>query len=288
MKVWLDGKLVDKQDAKLSVFDHGTLYGDGVFEGIRVYSGRIFQTRAHMDRLCQSADAIRLKIPYSKKALVDATYETLRANNRQDAYVRMVVTRGEGGLGLNPNKCPRASAYIIVDSIELFPRELYETGMPVIIAKTVRTSASMLSPKIKSLNYLNNIMAKMECNDAGVSEALMLNEKGNVCEGSGDNLFVVKSGTLITPPESAGILMGVTRAVVMKLAGQLGIPLAEKDLTPQEVCSADECFLTGSAAEIIAVNRIDGKAVGAGVAGPITRKLTVAFHEFIRTPEASE
>lgn len=288
MKIWLDGKLVGKQDAKLSVFDHGTLYGDGVFEGIRAYSGRIFQTRAHMDRLFESAEAIRLNIPYTKQELVDATYETLRANNRQDAYIRMVVTRGEGGLGLNPNKCPRASVFIIVDSIELYPRDLYENGMPVIIAKTIRTSASMLNPKIKSLNYLNNIMAKMECNDAGVSEAIMLNEAGNVCECTGDNLFVVKGGSLVTTPESAGILMGVTRAVVMQLALRMGIVMVEKDLTPDEVRSADECFLTGTAAEIIAVTKIDGILVGDGKVGPMTRKLSNAFHEFIRMPEASQ
>jgi branched-chain amino acid aminotransferase len=286
MKVWLNGKLVEKRSAKLSVFDHGTLYGDGVFEGIRVYGGKIFQTKAHIDRLFRSAEVIRLAIPYTKQQLIDATYRTLRANRRSDAYVRMAVTRGEGTLGLNPNKCPKPSVFIIVDSIELYPPEMYETGMPVIVAKTIRTSPRSLNPAAKTLNYLNNILAKIECVNAGASEAIMLNEHGNVAEATGDNVFIVKDGRLITPPASAGILMGVTRAVVMKLAGRLGIAMEEKDFAPDALYAADECFMTGTAAEVIAVTRIDGRTIGGGQAGPVTRKLMAAFREFIRSPEA--
>ena len=286
MKVWLNGRLVEKRSAKLSVFDHGTLYGDGVFEGIRVYGGKIFQTKAHIDRLFRSAEVIRLAIPYTKQQLIDATYRTLRANRRSDAYVRMAVTRGEGTLGLNPNKCPKPSVFIIVDSIELYPPEMYETGMPVIVAKTIRTSPRSLNPAAKTLNYLNNILAKIECVNAGASEAVMLNEHGNVAEATGDNVFIVKDGRLITPPASAGILMGVTRAVVMKLAGRLGIAMEEKDFAPDALYAADECFMTGTAAEVIAVTRIDGKPVGSGHPGPVTRKLMAAFREFIRSPEA--
>jgi len=286
MKVWLNGRLVEKRSAKLSVFDHGTLYGDGVFEGIRVYGGKIFQTKAHIDRLFRSAEVIRLAIPYTKQQLIDATYRTLRANRRSDAYVRMAVTRGEGTLGLNPNKCPKPSVFIIVDSIELYPPEMYETGMPVIVAKTIRTSPRSLNPAAKTLNYLNNILAKIECVNAGASEAVMLNEHGNVAEATGDNVFIVKDGRLITPPASAGILMGVTRAVVMKLAGRLGIAMEEKDFAPDALYAADECFMTGTAAEVIAVTRIDGRTIGGGQAGPVTRKLMAAFREFIRLPEA--
>ena len=286
MKVWLNGRLVEKRSAKLSIFDHGTLYGDGVFEGIRVYGGKIFQTKAHIDRLFRSAEVIRLAIPYTKQQLIDATYRTLRANRRSDAYVRMAVTRGEGTLGLNPNKCPKPSVFIIVDSIELYPPEMYETGMPVIVAKTIRTSPRSLNPAAKTLNYLNNILAKIECVNAGASEAIMLNEHGNVAEATGDNVFIVKDGRLITPPASAGILMGVTRAVVMKLAGRLGIAMEGKDFAPDALYAADECFMTGTAAEVIAVTRIDGRTIGGGQAGPVTRKLMAAFREFIRSPEA--
>ena len=286
MNIWMNGRLVEKRSAKLSVFDHGTLYGDGVFEGIRVYSGRIFQGKAHLDRLFNSAATIRLKIPYTKQALVDATYETLHANKRTDAYMRMVVTRGEGTLGLNPDKCLRPNTFIIVDTIDLYPREMYEKGLPVIIARTVRTAPRMLSPAVKSLNYLNNILAKIECLDAGVAEAIMLNDQGNVAEATGDNVFIVKGGRLITPPPSAGILLGVTRGVVVELARKLHIPLEEKDFGRADLYQADECFLTGTAAEVVPVSNVDGRPIGDGQPGPVTRKLMVAFHEFIRAPEA--
>jgi len=285
MKVWVNGELVDKQQAALSVYDHGTLYGDGVFEGIRSYGGNVFQFPAHLDRLFCSAEQIRLTMPYSRQELTDATYEALRANDITDGYVRMVVTRGPGTLGLDPNKCPRPSAFVIADQIALYPEEMYENGMPVIIAKTVRMSANMINPRVKSLNYLNNILAKTECIDAGVPEALMLNARGNLAEATGDNVFIVKDGQVVTPPAEAGILLGVTRAVVLHLCGKLGVDAAERDVTPGELYQADECFLTGTAAEVIAVTRIDGATLGDGKAGPVTRKLLAAFREFIRSGE---
>ncbi|MFB3891868.1 MAG: branched-chain-amino-acid transaminase [Phycisphaerae bacterium] len=286
MKIWMDGKLVDKARAKVSVFDHGVLYGDGVFEGIRAYGGRIFQVHAHIDRLIASAASIRLKMPYGKAALIKAIRATMKANKLADCYIRLVITRGEGTLGLNPFKCRRPCVFCIADQIELYPKAMYDNGMPAIIAKTLRTSATMLNPSIKSLNYLNNIMAKIECIDAGVSEAIMLNADGNVAEATGDNIFAVLGGRLVTPPVSAGFLIGITRSVVIRLAGKLGIPLDERDIKPDELLAADEVFMTGTAAEVIGVSRINGKAIGAGKVGPITRRLMEAFHEFTRSPEA--
>jgi branched-chain amino acid aminotransferase len=281
MKVWLNGELVDSEDAKLTVYDHGTLYGDGVFEGIRVYGGRIFQCQAHVDRLFTSAKAIRLAIPYTKQEIVDAMYETVRANGAGAEYIRLVVTRGVGTLGLSPFKCPQPNVYVIADQIALYPPEMYESGMAVIIAKTVRTSARMLDPGIKSLNYLNNILAKIEAIDAGVAEAIMLNEHGNVAECTGDNIFLVEDGRVVTPPLSAGILPGITRGVVIFLARQVGVPLAEEDMPPERLQRATECFLTGTAAEVIAVTKIDGRTVGDGKVGPVTQKLCAAFREYI-------
>ena len=286
MKVWLDGELVDKEDAKLTVFDHGTLYGDGVFEGIRIYDGKIFQCASHIDRLFASAEAISLKIPYDKQKLIDAMHQTLQVNGIGDGYIRLVVTRGAGTLGLGPDKCPNPSVFIIADQVALYPPRMYEDGLAVIVAKTVRTSARMLNPAIKSMNYLNNILAKIEAIDAGAIEAVMLNEAGNVCECTGDNIFIVKGGRVTTPPPDAGILIGVTRGVVIELAGRLGIDLAEETVTLAQLRDADECFLTGTAAEVIPVTRIDGRAVGDGKAGPITERLHAAFHEFIRSDEA--
>ena len=281
MKIWLNGKLVDRKDAKLTVFDHGTLYGDGVFEGIRIYGGKIFQCQAHVDRLFDSAKAIRLAIPYTKQELTDAMYETLKANGVADGYIRLAVTRGEGTLGLSPFKCPSPNVFIIAGQIVLYPEEMYQHGMAVIIARTIRTSPRMLPPWVKSMNYLNNIMAKIEAIDAGVAEAIMLNEDGNVAECTGDNIFIVKDGHVATPPVEAGILAGITRKVVMRLADKLGIPLAEKDITVEQLYAADECFLTGTAAEVIAVTRVDGKTIGDGKVGPVTRKLLAAFREYI-------
>jgi len=281
MKVWMNGGLVDEKDAKLSVWDHGTLYGDGVFEGIRIYGGRIFESQAHIDRLYESARHIRLAIPYTKQELVDALYETLRANGLVDGYVRLVVTRGEGTLGLNPFKCANPSVVIIADQIALYPKEMYENGMAVIIAKTLRTASSMLSPSVKSLNYLNNIMAKIEAIDAGVAEAIMLNVEGNAAECTGDNIFIVKDGQAITPPPEAGMLIGITRGLVISLAGKLGIALAERNIKPEDIYAADECFLTGSAAEVIAVTKVDSEPIGDGKVGPITKRLLRAYREYI-------
>jgi len=286
MKVWLNGELVEKAEAKLSVFDHGVLYGDGVFEGIRVYDGKVFQCEAHIERLFNSAREIRLAIPYTKQEIAEAVRETLEANDVADGYVRLVVTRGEGTLGLNPFKCPAPTVFVIADQIVLYPQEMYAKGMAVIIARTARTSARMLKPSIKSLNYLNNIMAKIEAIDAGVAEAIMLNEAGNVAECTGDNVFIVKDGRLITPPLEAGILGGITRAVVLKLAGENGIPAVEEDVDPDRLYAADEVFLTGTAAEVIAVTRVDGRIIGDGKPGPITGRLLAAFREFIRSGEA--
>jgi len=281
MKIWLDGSLVDESDAKISVLDHGTLYGDGVFEGIRVYGGKIFEVRAHIERLFVSADKIRLDIPYDRQAIIDAMYETLAANGLKDAYIRLVVTRGAGTLGLNPFRCSEPSVYIIAGQIALYPPELYDSGMAVIIAKTVRTSPTMLDPSVKSLNYLNNIIAKIEAIDAGVEEAVMLNVHGNVAECTGDNLFLVNDGQVQTPPTSAGVLVGVTRGVVIRLAGELGIPLVEADITPDVLYQADECFLTGTAAEVIAVTKVDDRTIGTGKVGPVTTRLMKAFRDYI-------
>ena len=286
MKVWLNGQVLDKDDAKLSVYDHATLYGDGVFEGIRIYGGKIFQSEAHLNRLFDSAKHIRLAIPCTKQELHEAMTETIRADERTDGYIRLVVTRGAGTLGLSPFKCPSPTVFIIVDDILLYPREMYEDGMAVIIAKTVRISPQMLDPRVKSLNYLNNILAKIEAVDAGVPEALMLNARGNIAEGTGENVFIVSDGEVITPPREAGMLVGVTRGIVIHLARRLALPLVEKDIRPDDLYAADECFLTGTAAEVIAVTRIDGTPIGGGKVGPIARRLMAAFREFIAAGEA--
>ena len=281
MKVWLNGKLVDRKNAKLSVYDHGTLYGDGVFEGLRIYNGQVFQAQAHIDRLFDSAKHIRLAIPYTKQELIDGMHEAIAATDRRDGYIRLVVTRGEGNLGLSPFQCATPTVFIIADTIALYPPEMYEQGMAVIIAKTIRTSATMLSPAVKSLNYLNNIMAKIEAIDAGVAEAIMLNDQGDVAECTGDNLFIVKDGQVATPPLEAGMLVGITRGVVMQLARDHGIGVQERRIAPQDLYDADECFLTGTAAEVISVTRVDGRVIGDGKAGPVTRKLLAAFRQFI-------
>ncbi len=285
MKVWLNGQLVDKSKAKITVMDHGTLYGDGVFEGIRAYNGSIFQCQAHIDRLFDSARAIRLAIPYTKQELINAMAEALEANGVSDGYIRLVVTRGEGTLGLSPNKCQAPNTFIIADQIALYPEQMYRDGLAVIIAKTVRTAPSMLKPSVKSLNYLNNIMAKIEAIDAGVIEAIMLNDQGNVAECTGDNIFIVVDGKLVTPSTSAGILAGITRAVVLELGERLGLSPVERDMTREDVYAADECFLTGTAAEVIPVTKVDGKTIGSGSPGPATLKLLAAFREFIASGE---
>lgn len=257
MQVYLNGKLVAKEDAKISVFDHGTLYGDGVFEGLRSYNGRIFKLEEHIDRLLDSAKAIMLNIPLSKKELTDAVISTVRANDIHDGYVRLVVTRGTGDLGLDPRKCPIPSVFIIADKITLYPEELYQNGMEIITVPTRRNIPEALNPCIKSLNYLNNIMAKIEAIHGGVHEALMLNSEGYVTECTGDNIFIVKNGTLLTPPTWVGALKGITRDTAMEIARKNGIGVNEEVLTRYDLYTADECFLTGTAAEIIPVIKID-------------------------------
>ncbi len=285
MKVWMNGKLVDKAQARLTVFDHALLYGDGVFEGIRAYGGRIFKCSAHMDRLFASAETIRLTIPRSRQEIIDGMYQTMQANGVVDGYIRLVVTRGPGTLGLDAHVCHDPTVFIIADQVALYPPELYQKGMAVIIAKTHRTSPSMLPPAVKSLNYLNNILAKIEAVDAGVAEALMLNVEGDVAEATGDNVFIVRGGTVITPPPEAGILIGVTRQVVMDLCGKLNIPLREKRISVEQLLGAEECFLTGTAAEVIAVTRVDDRVIGSGKAGPVTLRLLEAFRALIRSGE---
>lgn len=280
--IWIDGALLPKQEAKISVYDHGLLYGDGVFEGIRAYNGKIFEKTAHLQRLYDSARAIRLTIPYSPEQLAAALEEVLAANKARDAYIRLVVTRGVGYLGISPVNCARPTVFIIADTIQMYPEEMYQNGMAIITASTIRNHPNSLSPKIKSLNYLNNILAKWEAVDAGVPEAVMLNHLGYVCECTGDNIFIVKDNTLITPAEESGILVGVTRQVVIDLAHSAGIPVKEINLTRYDLYTAHECFLTGTGAEIIPVTSIDKRLISGGKVGPITRKLTAAFHRKVR------
>ncbi len=282
MKVFIDGKYYPERDAKISVFDHGLLYGDGVFEGIRVYHGRVFKLREHLDRLFCSAKALLLDIPLSHAQMTRAVVETCRVNRLRNGYVRLVVTRGVGTLGLNPNRCKRPSVIIIAGSIQLYPPELYARGMEIVTVPTTRNHHNAVNPAIKSLNYLNNILAKIEANIAGVEEAVMLNAEGFVAECTGDNLFIVKGGQLLTPPLSAGALYGITRATVMDLAREAGLPVVETNLTRYDLFNADECFLTGSAAEIMPVVKVDGRTIGSGQPGPVTRQLTERYHALTR------
>jgi branched-chain amino acid aminotransferase len=277
----MNGKLVDKADAKVSVYDHGFLYGDGVFEGIRIYSGRVFRHREHIDRLYDSARSIALEIPMSREAMMRAVEDTVRANNKHDGYIRLVVSRGPGNLGLDPRKC-EPQIIIIVDDISLYPNELYENGLEVITASTIRNHPNAVNPRIKSLNYLNNILAKIEAIRAGCLEAIMLNIKGEIAECTGDNLFLVKRGVLKTPPTEAGILEGITRSVVLDIARGADIPTSEAPLTRHDVYTADECFLTGTAAEVIAVVKVDGRPIGSGKPGPITGQLRKKFQQIVR------
>jgi branched-chain amino acid aminotransferase len=282
LKIWLDGKHVDQADAKISVYDHGLLYGDGVFEGIRVYNGKIFESDAHFRRLYESALAIRLTIPYPPAELVAATEQTFKLNGFTDCYVRLVVTRGVGNLGLAPNKCKTPSVFIIADLIELYPKEMYQNGMAIITASVIRNHPNALSPRIKSLNYLNNILAKIEAIDAGVPEAVMLNHEGNVSECTADNIFIIKNGVVFTPTTYDGILEGVTRKVIIELCAEHGIQCVEKTLQKHDLYVADEFFLTGSGAEVIPVTKLDGRPIGPGTPGPVTRKLIEAFHRHVR------
>lgn len=282
-KVYIDGKLYAKEDAKISVYDHGLLYGDGVFEGIRSYGGRVFRLQQHLDRLWDSAKAIWLTIPISKEEMAKAVEDTLRVNGIQDGYIRLVVTRGAGTLGLDPNRCSHPQVIIITDHIALYPDELYRKGLEIVTVSTVRNHPAALSPRIKSLNYLNNILAKIEGLQAGCIEALMLNHKGEVAECTGDNFFVVRKGKLLTPPCEASILEGVTRDAVIELAREAEIPFQEAALTKHDVYIADECFLTGTAAEVVPVVKVDSRPIGDGLPGPVTRLLMERFHKLARS-----
>lgn len=283
-KIYLNGKLLDKEQAVVSVYDHGLLYGDGVFEGIRVYSNRVFKLEEHIARLYESARAIRLTIPMTQADMIRAVNETVAVNQlpNGDGYIRLVITRGAGSLGLDIRRTSNPQVIIIVDTISLYPEEMYEQGMAIITASTIRNHPAAVSPRIKSLNYLNNILAKIEGTDAGFQEALMLNHKGDVAECTGDNIFIVKNGVLKTPPTDAGILEGVTRNVVMELARAAGIPVEEPTLQRHDLYVADECFLTGTAAEVIPVVKLDGRPIGEGTPGPITRQLRRRFQEYVR------
>lgn len=282
MKVYLDGKLVDKEQAVVSVFDHGLLYGDGVFEGIRVYGGKVFLLKEHIDRLYESAKAIRLTIPVSPTQMIQATKETVAANGIGDGYIRLVVTRGAGSLGLDIRKTSHPQVIIIADTITLYPDEIYQNGMNLVTASTIRNHPAALPARIKSLNYLNNILAKIEGTDAGTVEALMLNHKGEVAECTGDNIFILKNGVLKTPSPDAGILEGITRNAVLRLARESGIPTQETTLIRHDLYVADEMFLTGTAAEVVPVVSLDGRKIGDGRPGPITRRLLELFHDFTR------
>jgi branched-chain amino acid aminotransferase len=283
MKIFIDGKLQNEHNAKISVFDHGLLYGDGVFEGIRAYNGRVFKLKEHIDRLFYSAKAILLEIPMTPAVLMKATLATIRANKLRDAYIRLVVTRGVGNLGLNPRSCKAPTVIIIVGKIQVYPAELYARGMEIVTVPTVRNLHSALNPAIKSLNYLNNILAKIEANNAGVEEAVMLNSEGFVAECTADNLFIIKNGELFTPPLSAGALYGITRGTVMELAAQSGMKVTEPNLTRYDLFNADECFLTGTGAEIMPVIKIDGRLIGTGKPGPHTSKLIGAYKALVHS-----
>jgi len=285
LKVYINGTLYDKEDAKISVYDHGLLYGDGVFEGIRSYGGKVFRLEEHLDRLWNSAKAIWLQIPISKEQMAQGIEETLKENGIEDGYIRVVVTRGSGTLGLDPNRCSDPQVVIITDYISLYPDELYQKGLEIITVSTVRNHPAALSPRIKSLNYLNNILAKIEGLQAGCIEALMLNTKGEVAECTGDNLFLVRKGRILTPPMEAGILEGITRDVVIGLARGQGIEVAEIPLTKHDIYIADECFLTGTAAEVVPVVKVDSRTIGDGAPGPVTRDLIVRFHKLTRSSE---
>ncbi len=283
MKIYLNGDYVEKEDAKVSVFDHGLLYGDGVFEGIRLYDGCVFKLDEHLERLEYSAKAILLELPLSREELSEAVCETCRRNELRNGYVRLVVTRGPGHLGLTPDGCGPSNVIIIADEIQLYPEEFYENGLKIISVPTRRINASALPPAVKSLNYLNNILAKIEAKRVGFQEALMLNDKGEVAECTGDNVFILSKGVLFTPPLDAGSLRGITRATVLDLADELEVPYREQALTRYDLWTADECFLTGSAAEVIPCVEVDHRPIGNGQPGEMTRRFITSFREKAKT-----
>lgn len=283
IQIYVDGKYYPKEEAKISVFDHGFLYGDGVFEGIRAYNGRVFKLKEHIDRLYNGTRGIMINVPLTKEEMTEVVLETLRRNQLQDAYIRLVISRGAGDLGLDPKKCSKPTVVCIADKIVLYPEELYEKGMEIITAATRRNRPEGVNPQMKSLNYLNNIMAKLEANLAGAPEALLLNNEDYVAECTGDNIFIVKNGVLITPPPYVGILVGITRNAIIEAAERLGIKVEEKVFTRYEVFTADECFLSGTAAEAVPVVKVDGRPIADGKPGPITKQIIKEFKELIKT-----
>lgn len=279
--IYLNGKFVKKEDAVISVYDHGYLYGDGVFEGIRVYDGNIFRLDQHLKRLYESAHSIMLEIPYSQEELTDLVCETIRKNELQSAYIRLVVSRGVGNLGLDPFLCKKPQMVIIAEPLALFPKALYESGIEVVTVPSRRNRSDVISPKVKSLNYMNNILVKIEAHLAGVSEALMLNDQGYIAEGSGDNVFIVKNNVIFTPPSYVGALEGITRNAIIEMAKEFGFELREEPFTRHDVFVADEVFLTGTAAEVIAVVKADGRVIGDGKPGQVTNQLLMGFRELV-------
>lgn len=283
MDIYIDGKYYPKDKAKISVYDHGLLYGDGIFEGLRIYGGNIYRLDNHLERLYESAKTIMLTIPLTIDELREACAGTVRRSGLRDGYIRLVITRGEGDLGLDPRKCPKATVIIIVDRIKMFPPEFYTKGLELATVPTTRNMADALNPKIKSLNYMNNVMAKLEANNMGVEEGLLLNSQGYVTEGTGDNIFIVKEGIIQTPPTYDGALAGITRSSVIRMAREMGYTVEKKTLTRHDLYNAEECFLTGTAAEIIPVIKIDGRVIGKGKPGPIFKRLFAEFRKITRT-----
>ena len=282
LTIYLDGEFLPESEAKVSVFDHGLLYGDGIFEGIRFYNGRVFRLEDHLERLWDSARSICLEIPMSRREMTEALLETIRQNDLREGYIRLLVTRGVGNLGLNPTQCKRPSVIIIATTVTLYPEKAYRDGLTVVTCATRRTNPAALNPAVKSLNYLNNVMARIEAGIAGADEALMLNDEGYVAECTADNLFVIKRGEIFTPPISAGALRGITRAVVFEIAAELGVKISEVNVTRHDVFIADECFLTGTAAEVIPVIKADSRVIGTGKPGPISTRVIARFREITR------
>jgi len=283
MKIYLDGSFVDAAEAKISVFDHGLLYGDGVFEGIRLYGSNVFRLEEHLERLEYSAKAIMLNLPLNRQELSDATCETCRQNGLTDAYIRLVVTRGPGDLGLAPWSCPKPTTFIIASKISLYPQEHYDNGLAIVTVPTRRINAAALPPTVKSLNYLNNILGKIEARQFGALEAIMLNDQGYVAECTADNIFIVHKGEVITPAASQGALKGITRSAILDIARELQVPVREANMTRYDVWCADECFLTGSGAEVVPVVKLDGRVIGSGKPGPITQQILASFRRRVRT-----
>ena len=281
-KIYIDGKFYSEANAKISVFDHGLLYGDGIFEGIRFYNGRVFRLEEHLHRLWDSARSICLEIPMTMRNMTEAVLETIRQNHLRDGYIRLLVTRGIGNLGLNPTQCKSPSVIIIAATIALYHEDFYKKGLTIVTCATRRSNPAALNPAVKSLNYLNNVMARVEANLAGADEALMLNDAGNVAECTADNVFIVKHSQIFTPPVTAGALRGITRSVVFEIGAELGVKVRETDITRHDIFIADECFLTGTAAEIVPVVKADGRSIGSGKPGPITTRIIARFRQVTR------